>query len=147
VDIVPPFISYAQAPQLVLPRVGSLHHPTMSTQPLLRFDAGPRNACGNAASPQASPVLTRRVRLVGVQFAGPMTGTTAGLLHLGHGIQQGEQLVRVVDVGSRQALCQRLAVGVDEKMMLAARLRSVRRVLAREDPPFEARTAEESSEA
>jgi hypothetical protein len=147
VDIVPPFIPHAQAPQLVLPRVGSLHHPTMPPQPLLRFDAGPRNARANAASAQAPTVLARRVRLVSVQFAGPMTGTTKGLLHLRHSIEQREQLVRVVDVGPCQALRQWLALGVDEKMMLAARLRSVRRVFAREGPPFEARTDEESIEA
>ena len=146
-DIVSPFISHAQAPLLVLPRVGLLHHPTMPSQSLLRFDAGPRNARANAASSQTLPVLARRVRLVSVQFAGPMTGTTTGLPHLRHSIEQREQLVRVVDVGPCQALCQRLALGVDEKMMLATRLRSVRRVFAREGPPFEARTVEESSEA
>jgi hypothetical protein len=90
VDIVSPFIAHSQAPLLVLPRIGSLHHPTMSPQPLLRFDAGPRNARGNAASAQALPVLARRVRLVSVQFAGPMTGTTTGLLHLRHCIEQRE---------------------------------------------------------
>jgi hypothetical protein len=41
VDIVAPFIAHAQAPLLVLPRVRSLHHPTVPPQSLLRFDAGP----------------------------------------------------------------------------------------------------------
>jgi hypothetical protein len=147
VDIVPPFISHAQAPLLVLPRVGSFNHPPMPPQSLLRFDAGPRNSRGNAASTQLPTVLARRVRLVTVQFAGPMPWTTTRLLHLRHSIEQREQFVRVVDVGPCQALCQWLALGVDEKMMLATRLRSVRRVLAREGPPFEARTDEESIEA
>ena len=52
----------------------------------------------------------------------------------------------VVYVGPGQALGQRAALSVYEKMMLAARLRSVRRVLAREGPPFDARTDEESTE-
>lgn len=145
-DIVPSFIAHPQAPLSVLPRVGSLHYPPMPPQPLLRLDAGPRDARRHATPSQALPILARRVRLVRVQSAGPMTGTTPGLLHLGHRIEQSEQLVRVVDVGTRQALRERQSLGVDEKMMLAARLRSVRRVLAREDPPFEARTDEESSE-
>jgi hypothetical protein len=147
VDIFPAFITHSQAPQLVDPRVGAFHHPAVPTQPLLRLDAGPCDARSDAASAQAPAVLARRVRLVRMQLARSMTGTTAGLLHLGHCIQQGEQFVGVVDVGPSQALRQRVSLGVDQKMMLAARLRSVRRVLAREGPPFEARTAEESIEA
>lgn len=146
-NIVPAFITHSQAPLLVDPRVGALYHPAVPTQPPLRLDAGPCNTWSDAVSAQAATVLARRVRLVGMQFAGPVTGMTAGLLHVGHGVQQGEQFVRVVDVGPRQALSQRLALLVDEKMMLTARLRSVRRVLAREGPPLEARTVEESSEA
>lgn len=118
-DIVPPFIEHVQAPLLVLPRVGSLYYPPMPPQPLLRFDAGPRNSRGNAASAQPPAVLARRVRLVSVQFAGPMTWTTTRLLYLRQSIEQRKQLVRVVDVGPCQALCQRLAIGVNEKMMLA----------------------------
>jgi hypothetical protein len=147
VDIVPAFIAHPQAPHLVDPRVGTLHDPAMPTQPLLRLDAGPCDAGSDAASAQAPAVLARRVRLVRMQFAGPMPGRSAGLLHLGHRSQQGEQLVGVVDVGSRQTLGQGQALSVDEKMMLTTRLRSVRRVLAREGPPFDARTLEESIEA
>jgi hypothetical protein len=146
VDVVPAFITYAQAPHLVDPRVGALHHPAVAPQPLLRLDAGPCDAGSDAATAQTPAVLARRVRLVRMQLARPMPGATAGLLHVGHRIQQGEQFVRVVDVGSRQALSQGQALSVDEKMMLATRLRSVRRVLAREGPPFEARTLEESIE-
>jgi len=146
VDIIPAFIPHAQAPHLVDPRVGALHDPAVPTQPLLRLNAGPCDTRGDAASTQAPTVLTRRVRLVRMQLAGSMPGTTAGLLHLRHRIQQRKQFVGVVDVGPGQALSQRGAPGVDEKMMLTARLRSVRRVLARESPPFEARTAEESIE-
>ena len=146
-DIVPAFITHSQAPLLVEPRVAALHHPAVPAQPLLRFDAGPCDAGSDAAPTQAPAVLARRVRLVRMQLAGPMPGTTAGLLHVGHRIEQGEELVGVVDVGPGQALSQRVALDVDQKMMLAARLRSVRRVLAPEGPPFEARTDEESSEA
>jgi len=147
VDIVPAFIPHAQAPLLVDPRVGALDHPAVPTQPLLRLDAGPSDTRSDAAPAQAPAVLARSVRLVRVQFAGPMSGATLGLLHVGHRLHQGEQLVGVVDVGSRQTLGQGQALSVDEKMMLTARLRSVRRVLAREGPPFEARTLEESIEA
>jgi hypothetical protein len=147
VDVVPPFIANPQAPLLILPRVGSLHHPPVPSQPLLRFDSRSRDARGHAASLQATPILVRRVRLVRMQLAGPMTGTTPRLLHLRYRIEQREQFVRVVDTRSCQALAQGLALGVDEKVVLAARLRSVRRVLAREGPPFEARTDEESRAA
>lgn len=146
-DIFPAFIAHSQAPLLVDPRVGALHHPAVSPQPLLRLDAGPCDSGSDAASAQAPAVLARRVRLVRMLFAGPMPGATTGLFHVGHRIQQGEQLVGVVDVGSRQTFGQGQALSVDEKMMLTARLRSVRRVLAREGPPFEARTLEESIEA
>jgi hypothetical protein len=147
VDIVPAFIPHAQAPLLVEPRVGALHHPAVPPQPLLRLDAGPCDTRSDAASAQAPAVLARRIRLVRVQFTGPMPGATTRLLYLWHRIQQGEQLVGVVDVGSCQTLGQGQALSVDEKMMLTARLRSVRRVLARERPPFKARTLEESIEA
>jgi hypothetical protein len=147
VDIVPTFITHSQAPLLVEPCVGALHDPPVPAQVLLRLDAGPRDARSDAASAQAAAVLTRGVRLVRMQLAGPMPGATTGLFHVGYGIQQGEQLVGVVDVGSRQTLGQRQALSVDEKMMPTARLRSVRRVLARETPPFEARILEESTDA
>ena len=146
-DIVPAFITHSQAPLHVDPRVGALHHPAVPPQPLLRLDARPCDPGSDAALAQAPAVLARGVRLVRMQFAGPMPGATAGLLHIGHRIQQGEQLAGVVDVGSRQTLGQRKAFSVDKKMMLATRLRSVRRVLAREGPLFEARTLEESIEA
>jgi len=147
VDIIPALVTHPQAPLLVDPRVGPLYHPAVSAQPLLRLDAGPCDAGSDAAPTQTPTVLARGVRLVGMQLVGSMTGRPPGLLHVGHSIQKREQLVSVVDVGPRQALSQRLALLVDEKMMLTARLRSVCRVLAREGPPFEARTAEESIEA
>ncbi|ADO70172.1 uncharacterized protein STAUR_2368 [Stigmatella aurantiaca DW4/3-1] len=147
VDIIAPFIAHAQTPLPVKPRVGPLHHPPVLSQPLLRLDAGPCDAWSDAAPTQAATVLARRVRLVGMQLVGPVTGRTARLPHLGHGLQQREQLARVMDVGSRQTLGQRKPSSVDKKMMFAARLRSVRRVLAREGPPLEARTVEESIEA
>jgi len=147
VDIVPPFIAYPQSALSAEPRHAPLYHPTMPPQPLLRFDAGPRDAGSDAASTQSPTVLARGVRLVGMQLGGPVASRALRLLHLGDGVQQGEQLVSVVDVGPCQALGQGQAVSVDEKMMLAARLRSVRRAFAREGPPFEARTDEESIEA
>ncbi len=145
-NIVPAFISHSQAPLLVEPCIGALHHPAVPTQPLLRLDARPCDPRSDAASAQALAVLARSVRLVGVQFAGPMPGATPRLLHLGHCLQQGEQLAGVVDVGSRQTLGQGPTLFVDEKMMLTARLRSARRFLARERPPFDARTLEDSIE-
>jgi hypothetical protein len=118
----------------------------MLSQPLLRLDARTCDARSNAALPQAATVLARRVRLVGVQFVRPMAGGPVRLPHTGHSLQQRDQPMRVVDVGSRQNFGQRKSFSVDEKMMLAARLRSVRRILAREGPPFEARTVAESIE-
>ena len=114
-DIVQAFIAHPQASHLVDPRVGALHYPAVPTQPLLRPDAGPCNAGRDTAPTQASAVLARGVRLVGMQLTGSMPGTAAGLLHLRHRIQQGEQLVGVVDVGPGQALSQRVSLGVDER--------------------------------
>ena len=147
VDIIPSFIAHPQAPLPVLPRVRSLDDPAMSPQPLLRLDAGTSDASSDAASAQPLTVLARGVRLVGMEPGGPVARRTSRLLHLGDGVHQGEQLVGVMDVRPRQTLGQWQAFSVHEKMMLTARLRSIRRVLAREGPPFEARTVEESSEA
>jgi hypothetical protein len=147
VDIVSPLIAHPQAALPVLPRVRSLDDPAMAPQSLLRFDAGTSNARSDAASVQSSTVLPRGVRLVGMQLGRSVARTTPRLVHLGDGVQQGEQLMGVMDVSSRQTLGQWQALSVDEKMMLATCLRSVRRVLAREGPPFEARTLEESIEA
>ncbi len=145
-DVVPPLVANSQASLLVLPGVRPLHHPAMPPQPLLRFDSWPRNTRNDASSAQFLSVSSRRVRLVSMQLGRPMARRTMRLLHIRDGIQQGEQFMDVMNVGSRQTLGQRQALSVDEKMMLATRLRSVRRVLARMDPPFEARTVEESIE-
>ena len=126
------------------------HTPNPSTRKFIPgravMDAGTRDF-PDAASAQAPTVLARRVRLVRMQLAGSMPGTTAELLHLRHRIQQGKQLVGVVDVGPGQALSQWVTLGVDEKMMLDTRLRSVRRVGPRCSPFLRARTLEESAEA
>jgi hypothetical protein len=83
VDIVPAFIPHAQAPLLIDPRVGALHHPAVPPQPLLRLDAGSCDAGSDAASAQASAVLVRRVRLVRMQLAGPMPAASVGLFTSG----------------------------------------------------------------
>jgi hypothetical protein len=49
VDTVPAFIPHAQAPLLILPRVGTLDHPEVPTQPLLRLDAGPSDTRSDTA--------------------------------------------------------------------------------------------------
>ncbi len=82
-----------------------------------------------------------------MELRGPESALTRRHPDSGHGVDKREEFVRVVHVGRRHGLGQRQAEGFYEKMMLATRLRSIRRAWAREGSFFDARTDEESMEA
>jgi len=147
VDISSALVTHPKPSKLVLPGQRALHHPALPSQSLLGLDSWPGQAWGNTAPAQPPSILPRGVGLVAVGLARPEPALAGGRLHRGHGVEQREELVRVVHVGRRQRLGQRQAVGFYEKMMLAARLRSIRRVWACEGPLFEALTDEESMQA
>ena len=82
-----------------------------------------------------------------MQLCGSQSSLARRHPYRGHGVDEREEFVRVVDIGGRHRFGERQALGVYEKMMLATRLRFIRRAWAREGPLFDAQTDEESMEA
>ncbi len=139
--------AHAQAAEPVEDGQALLYHPAVAPQPLGRVDSGPSNTRGDAALTQASAIRCRRVALVAVHLGRPSSRLASAPTYGRHRVDQGKQLAHIGTIGRRQAHRERTASAVDEKMMLTARLRSVRRVGARCSPLLRARTLEESAEA
>ncbi len=125
-DIGSALVTDPQAAKRVEDGHALLHHPTMAAEPLGGVDAWPGDARSNATLAQLVAVGPRGVGLVAVQLAGSPPGTALAPAHRGYGIHQRQQLSPIGHVGCRQALRQRVAFAVDEKMVLAARLRAIR---------------------
>lgn len=128
-DICAALISDLQASVAVQPRVSALHHPAVTTEPLLRLNTFTSDTRLDATPAQRSLVLLRLVSLICVQlvrtFARPSSRTFDGLDRI-HG---GFEHCRLVDVGRRQEDRERDAVSIDHKMPLRALFAAIRWIL------------------
>ena len=128
-NICPTFVPNLQPSIAVQPRMRALDHPTVTTEPLLRFDPFTSDARSDAALTQGSFVLLRLISLVRVQlvrtFAGPPSRTLDGLDRVYRCLKHR----RLVDVGSRQDDRERNALSVDHKMPLRALFAAIRWIL------------------
>jgi hypothetical protein len=119
------------------------HHPAVPAQSLAGLDAAPRNARGDATSTQRSPQVGIVVALVGVQLGRAFPRSprfAAGTDDRGNGVDQGQQLGRIVGIGCGQPHGERNAVAVDDQMVLGTGFAPIGRVGAGRLTPFFART-------
>lgn len=146
-EIIPPLIAHLQASEAIEPTQGPLHDPAMPPQPLARFDPASRDSRDNTAFAQLLPIRPRVIRLVGVQFHGTPSRTTAWPPDRRDRIDHRLQLRRFVRVGSRVADRQRRATPVHDEVALRPGLAPIGRVAARFLAPLGAGTLAASSEA
>src|SRR5579875_3225629 len=142
-----PLIAHRQATVAAQPRQGTLDHPTMPSQPLLRLDALAGHAREDAALATGQPTEGVIVGFVSMQFAGAPTWAPSLAAHRRNRIQGGGQLGAIVDIGCCQADGERNACTVDDHMAFAARLAAIGGIGAGRFAPLLAATLAESNEA
>lgn len=146
-NISPAFVTDTEPAELVEPAPGALDHPTRFAQ-----------AAAVRLADLGQQVLdAEALEKEGMGFAAVSTitlhdvGTPPRAAHFASnplkGYEHRNKLGAVVDVGTAQREAQRYALGIGEKMMLAARFAEVRRVRPRLSPPKTARTELESATA
>ncbi len=147
-QVRPALVADAQPAKAEQPRERPLDHPAVPTQPLGGVDPPASDPRGDAAGAQGTPQGRGVVRLVGVELGRALPGPPrppARADDRRDGVDEGEQLGRVVGVGGREPDGQGNAVPVDDQVVLGAGLAAVGRVAAGQFAPLFARTLSEST--
>jgi hypothetical protein len=147
VNVGTAFVTDTQAAELVQPAQGAFHHPAGFAQATAMWPAGARQLVGDAQARQPAVMSATPIGTISLHGGGTLARSTPLATDGGHPQHQGLQLPAVMHVGSGQLHTQRNALGIGEKMMLAARFAAIRRVWPRLKPPKTARTELESTTA
>lgn len=116
IDIVTSFIANPEPTIAVKPRMGSLHHPTVTTELLTGFDSA-------SGDPHFDPALGQRlsttwiiVALIGMQFVRSFARTTSGTPNGFNRIDHRLEQLGIMHVGSRQLGRQRDALFFNDQV-------------------------------
>ena len=120
VDVHPPLIPDRQPTVPIEPGQRPLYHPPMPAQPLAGFDPLTGDPDTDPPPVQEAPTAGDIVRLVGVQFGGPLAPLTRGLLDRRNRVDQLLEHRAVVAVRARQEAGQRDAATVADHVMFRA---------------------------
>jgi putative spermidine/putrescine transport system substrate-binding protein len=136
-------VANAQAATAKQPGERALHYPAVPTKALARVNASPGYSWGNAARAQRTPQVREVIGLVGVEFGrssarSPRSSSRAD--DGWNGVEQRDELSRIVGVGGREADCQWNTGLVHDEVVLGAGLAAVGRVRPGRRAPFLART-------
>ena len=138
-QVGPPLVAHAEAAAAEQPGERALDHPAVSPEPLAGVDPAAGDPWGDAASAEGTAQVRGVVGLVGVQLGRALARTTrlpSWADDRRDGVDEREQLRRVVGVGRREADGQRDAVAIHHQVVLGARLAAVDRVRPVCSPPF-----------
>jgi hypothetical protein len=147
VYVGPPFVANAQPPELEQPSKGSFYHPAPSAQPTAVLRVAHREHRYDVAGAQTLPDRLCIITPVAQHTIGTMAWSPSHSLQGWNRINQGEGLLRVVAIGSRELDCEWNPTTVADQMTLAAKLSSVGGVRSCLDPPKTARTEQLSTTA
>ena len=146
-QVRPPLIADTQATKAEQPGKCALHHPAVPSEPLAGVNPTASNSWRDATGAQGATEVRRVVGLVGVQLGGTLPRTT-GLPSRADdrrdGVDERDELRRVVSVGRRETDRQRNPGAVDDQVVLGAGLAAVNRVRPGPLAPLLARTLTES---
>ena len=132
-----PFLAHARASVWCEPGERSFDHPAMSSEARLRLDAAMHDAVIDGPRRAGSSASSIVVALVGIDLAGPTTGTArAAIGDRQDRIDHPPEQPRVVHVRRTRSYRQRHARGVDDQVMLGTGSAAVRRVRAELLAPF-----------
>lgn len=140
VDVCTPLIADLESPKAIEPRECSLHHPAMSSKPLARLDAAPRNARGDTARAQCPTAACVIIPLIGMQLHGPLAWPSTSLSSQSQrrdGVNSFFEPLRIVDIGPRNGHRQGHTVTVNHDMALRPQLVTTGRILASRVAPLE----------
>jgi len=146
-NLCAPFVTDAQATELVQPTQGAFHDPAGFAQTAAMRPAGARQSPGDSQSAQPTMMRTTPIGPIPLHNLGPLTRATPFAAQRRNRQHQGLQLSAVMHVGGGDLDAQWKALGIGAKMMFAARFAAVRRVGSRLKPPKTARTLLESTTA
>jgi len=142
-----PFVTDAQAAELMQPTERAFDHPAGFAQAAAMRPAGARQSPGDSQRAQPTMMRAAAISPIALHYLGPLTRAT-DLAAQGRDRQhQGLQLTAVMHIGGGDLTAQGYALGIGAKMMFAARFAAVRRVWSRLKPPKTARTLLESTTA
>ena len=113
----------------------AFHHPAMTPQLVVAFDAPTSNAALDATLPEMLAAACKVIAFVGMQLVGPAARSAALAGNAGHGIYEFLEHHRVMSIGARDAEHQWDALPVRDEMAFAAELAPVGRVEARVRAP------------
>jgi len=134
------FVADGEAAVAGEPAQRSLHDPAIASQPLARLDPPPRDAWHDAPATEERAAAVEIVALVCMHFVWPFAAIAEGLFDRRQGGDQPFELDAVVLVGRRERQREGDPAAVDDEMLFAARLPTVRWVRSDEEPPFLAGT-------
>ncbi len=143
--VCPTFVTHAQPAELVQPGECALNDPPRHAQMAAVGGTPLGDLRQNAATPQEAPAFFAVVPAIGLHATRFLQRSAAPAGDRGDAMEQRQQLGGVVPVGASQDDVERCAVGVDEQVVLAARLAAVGRVRSSFFPPCTARTDELSA--
>ena len=146
-NLCAPFVTDAQATELVQPTQGAFHDPAGFAQPATMGRARAGQLVGDAARLQPAMVRGTAVGAIPLHSLGALARATDFTLHGGNGPHERLQLATVMHIGGGNLGAQGYALGIGAKMMFAARFAAVGRVWPRLQPPKTARTLLESTTA
>lgn len=141
------FVSDPQSTVLEQPRNGPFHGPAMNAQSAAVFRPTPCQDGDNMSLTQLATVGLRVIGSVPLDTVRTAAGPSPLACDRGNRIDQRQQLRDIVAIGGRDLHGQRNAVGVDDQMVLGARLASICGVRTRLPPPKTARIESESTKA
>jgi hypothetical protein len=147
-QIGPPLVAHAQPTKAEQPGKRSLDHPAMPPQPLGGVDPAAGKAWGDAASTKGAPQWQGIVRLVAMQLGRALARPSRLPTRADDrwdGINEREELDRVVGVGRRGTYGRRDAVPIHHEVVLGSPFAAVDRVRPRLLAPLLARTLSEST--
>lgn len=146
-NISAPFVTAAQATELMQPTERAFDHPAGFAQATAMRPAGTRQSPGDAQTAQPTMMCAAAISPITLDDLGSLTRATDFAAQRWNRQHQGLQLAAVMHVGRSDLDTQRNALGIGAKMMFAARFAAVRRVGSRLKPPKTARTLLESTTA
>lgn len=139
-DVGAAFVSNLQASHGVEPGEGSFYYPAHSTEPAAVRLSTLRDVRFDLSIEQSQGAHRAVIGAIGVQRLGPKSRPSALACHRRDGINQGNQLGDVADVGRSDRRDEREAAAFDQEVMLAAGFRAIGRIRAGLVPPKTART-------
>ena len=139
-DVVATLIADIEPAEVGEPRERPFRHPAMPAQRLAALDALAGDTDLDMAAVQCGTAGALIVRLVGMEFGGPLAGSPSWPLDRRTVVEQALQERGVGAMGATQTQRERTACALDHKRVRRARCAAIRRMRPGRCAPFVART-------